>query len=155
MENLTKFIESELNLSSKRALCVKMYKLGLKVSQIQEILAISQPSANKWIRLYNAEGIESLRPKYKGTVGFLSKEQRAELTAYISEKTHYSLEELQKYVEEKYDVVYKSLQSYYDILSAGGLSWHRTHKENPKKDEAAVAERREEIKKSRNRKKKR
>ena len=49
---------------------------------------------------------------------------------------------------EKYLVIFKSKQSYYDLLSLGGLSWHKTQKSNPKKDEVLVLEKREEIKKN-------
>lgn len=155
MENLTDFIEVNLNLSAKRSLAVKMDEKGLTVAQIQEILNVSQTFVNKWIRIYKAGGTEVLSPKYKGKSGFLSKEQKAELLVHLSEKSHYSLGKIQAFIEKNYGVVFKSPQSYYDLLSAGGLSWHRTHKENPKKDEAAVLERREEIKKNWNRKKKR
>lgn len=154
MKTLTDLIDTELNLLAKRTLAVKMSEKGLSVAQIQEILNVSQTFVNKWIRLYKVGGTEVLRPQYKGKAGFLSEEQKSELIAHLSEQSHYSLEKLQKYTEENYDVVFKSPQSYYDLLSAGGLSWHRTQKENPKKDEAAVSERREEIKKNWNRKKK-
>jgi putative transposase len=45
-------------------------------------------------------------------------------------------------------VVYQSKQSYYELLEAGGMSDHRSEKGNPKRDEAQVLERREEIKKN-------
>ena len=66
----------------------------------------------------------------------------------ISEKKLYNLAELYEYTDKKYGVKYKSKQSYYDLLSAGGLSRHKSGKENPKKDEKAVLARREEIKKA-------
>jgi putative transposase len=43
-------------------------------------------------------------------------------------------------------VVYQSKQSYYDLLKAAGISWHRTEPVNPKRDEAKVLQKREEIK---------
>jgi hypothetical protein len=42
-------------------------------------------------------------------------------------------------------VVYRSKQSYYQLLEAGGMSYHRSEKANPKRDEAQVLARREEI----------
>ena len=44
-------------------------------------------------------------------------------------------------------MVYHSKQSYYDLLQAAGLSCHRTQAANPKRDEAQVWRKREEIKK--------
>jgi hypothetical protein len=44
--------------------------------------------------------------------------------------------------------MYQSNQSSYDLLEASGLSYHRTEKGNPKRSEAQVLERREEIKKN-------
>jgi len=51
------------------------------------------------------------------------------------------------YVEEHFGVVYQSKQSYYDLLQLGGMSYHKSEKRNPKRDEAQVIARREEIKK--------
>ena len=45
-------------------------------------------------------------------------------------------------------MVYRSKQSYYDLLDAGGMSYHRSEKDNPKRDETQVLARREEIKKT-------
>ena len=62
------------------------------------------------------------------------------------DKPHYSVEELQDYIKRRYNVVYQSKQSYYDILKDAGLSWHRTQAVNPKHNEEAVLLKREEIK---------
>ena len=59
-----------------------------------------------------------------------------------------TVEEVRDYIEEHYGVVYQSKQSYYDLLEAGGMSYHRSEKGNPKRDEAQVLARREEIKKN-------
>ena len=64
-----------------------------------------------------------------------------------------SICELNSHVEiilrEKYGVVYKSEQSYYDLLKAAGKSRHKSRKKNPEKNEERVILRREEIKKNR------
>jgi transposase len=44
--------------------------------------------------------------------------------------------------------VYKSQQSYYDLMNEAGLSWKKTQKTNPKKDDEQVFERREWLKKT-------
>ena len=43
---------------------------------------------------------------------------------------------------------YRSEQSYYELLAAGGMSYHRSEKANPKRDEEQILARREEIKKT-------
>ena len=60
------------------------------------------------------------------------------------------MKEIVEYIKNKYNVIYKSQQSYYDLLTDAGLSWKKTQKDNPKKDEEKVIERREWIKKTRN-----
>ncbi len=63
-------------------------------------------------------------------------------------KVQLSVEEVRDHVEATYGIVYQSKQSYYDLLRAGGMSYHQSEKENPKRDEAQVQTRREEIKKT-------
>ena len=49
------------------------------------------------------------------------------------------------HLEDKYDVVYKSKQSYYDLFEQGRVSWKRSQKVNPKFDEDLVKKKRTEI----------
>ena len=58
-----------------------------------------------------------------------------------------TVEALRDYLEDIYGLVYQSKQSYYDLLEAGEMSYHHSEKVNPKRDEAQVQARREEIKK--------
>ena len=44
--------------------------------------------------------------------------------------------------------MYESKQSYYDLLHEGRMSWKKTEKMNPKREESEVVPRREEIKKT-------
>jgi putative transposase len=53
---------------------------------------------------------------------------------------------LRDYIEGHYGVVYQSKPSYDDLLTAGGLSGHQTQAMNPKRNEAQVLQKREEIK---------
>ena len=59
-----------------------------------------------------------------------------------------TLEEGRDEIEARYGIVYQSQQSDYDLLDASGLSYHRTEKSTPTRDEAQVLARREEIKKN-------
>jgi len=50
-----------------------------------------------------------------------------------SEYTLYELIELKKYIEEKYGVIYKSDQSYYELLNTAEMSWKKTQKKTLEK----------------------
>jgi transposase len=58
------------------------------------------------------------------------------------------VEEVRDYMAEQYGGVYRSKQSYYEFLEAGGMSYPRTEPGNPQHDDVQVLERREEIKKN-------
>jgi len=78
----------------------------------------------------------------------VGEEERHAILQWIGAQETVSVEALRDYVEEQYGVVYRSKQSYYELLDAGGMSYHRSEKHNPKRDEAQILARREEIKKN-------
>jgi putative transposase len=84
----------------------------------------------------------------RGSESYLSGEQRQEIEEWLRAQTALTGEEVRDEIEARYGIVYQSKQSYYDLLAASGLSYHRTEKGNPKRNEAQVLERREEIKKN-------
>ncbi len=63
--------------------------------------------------------------------------------------------ELISYIRETYGIEFKSKQSYYELMSNAGMSWKKTEKVNPKKDEEKVALKKEELKKNSMKEKKR
>ena len=131
----------------KRAVCVKMALNEMPTSQVCEMLNVSPQYVSKWRGKYEAEGAEGLRLAHRGSESYLTPEARAQIIGWIKEHETISIEAVRDYVEEHCGVVYQSKQSYYDLLVAGGLSYHKSEKRNPKRDEAQVLERREEIKK--------
>jgi hypothetical protein len=44
----------------------------------------------------------------------------------LKNKNYWHLDELMNHLEDKYDVVYKSKQSYYDLFEQGRVSWKRS-----------------------------
>jgi putative transposase len=56
-----------------------------------------------------------------------------------------SLQELREYIEDKYDVRFKSSQSYYTLLDEAKMSWKKTQKKNPKKNDKLVETKKIEI----------
>jgi putative transposase len=101
-----------------------------------------------WRQRYGREGVEGLRLRYRGSESYLSVEQRQELEDWLGSQETLTVEEVRDEIEARYGIVYQAKQSYYDLLDASGWSYHRTEKGNPKRNEAQVLERREEIKKN-------
>jgi len=137
----------------KRALAVKLKESGEAVKEIEQLLGVKQNFVYKWCGIYKSSGGDAscFALGYKGSVGYLTSEQQEQLLEFLRDQDYYSVKELRQYIKTHYGVEYQSEQSYYDLLKAGGLSWKKTQKYNPKYDEQAAAERVEEIKKNWNR----
>ena len=148
MPSLEDIINSPANLEMKRALAVKMILFDFKTEDICALLNVSHAFVSKWKIIFENEGTGALKVSYKGGKGFLTEDQREEIIFYLRMQPHYSVEALRDYLDTHYGVVYQSKQSYYDLLAAGGLSWHQTQANNPNRDETQVWRRREEIKKN-------
>ena len=131
----------------KRALGVKMVKVGVRPNQIAEILNVSEQFISKWKGKYEREGVQGLQLGYQGSRSFLSQDEKVQVVSWIENQAQISVEQLREHLEKAYDVIYRSKQSYYDLLQAGGMSYHRSTVANPKRDEAQVLEKREAIKK--------
>jgi len=132
----------------KRALAVKMIIKGFLVKEIEVILQVRRSFISQWKLIYETEGAKALLLKYKGKKSYLTPEIRKQVVSVLKTKNTFSVEELRDYLEYKYQVVYKSKQSYYDLLKAGGLSWKRTEKVNPKRNDDLVEQKRQKIQKN-------
>ena|SRR5215831_9216570 len=132
----------------KRAVSVKMGVQGFSPAQICQLLNVSLQYVSKWKGLYEAGGGAVLRLGHRGSESYLGEEERRAIVQWIGAQETVSVEAVRDYVEEQYGVVYRSKQSYYELLEAGGMSYHRSEKHNPKRDEAQILERRDEIKKN-------
>jgi putative transposase len=132
----------------KRAVSVKMGRQGFSSAQICQVLSVSPQYVSKWKGQYETEGAAALGLGYRGSESYLSPEQREEIAQWIGTHETLTVEAVRDYLEERYGVVYQSKQSYYALLEAGGMSYHRSEQVNPKRDEAQVLARREEIKKN-------
>lgn len=149
MESLDTIInESSQSREVKRALSVKMVLAGMKPSQVSALLNVSPQYVSKWRVRYEAGGASCLRLGHRGSQSFLSAGQCVAVLEWIQEQSGVSVEFLRDYVQEQFDVLYLSRQSYTSLLHAAGLSYHKSQKWNPKRDEAQVRERRAAIKKN-------
>jgi putative transposase len=125
-----------------------MVDSGWSPATVSELLNVSLPYISKWKVKYEAEGAAGLLLGYQGSEGYLTDAQREAVVTWIGGQETLGVEELRDYVETTCGVVYQSKQSYYDLLSVGGMSYHKSEKQNPKHDEAQVQTRREELKKN-------
>lgn len=132
----------------KRALSVKMSFGLLPVSQICGLLNVSAAFVSKWRGIYQAQGAEGLGLGYVGSQCSLTPEQRVEVMAWIQDQESLQVTDVRDYLEEHHGIVYRSQQSYYELMHEAGLSYHKSEKVNPKRDEEQVLQRRTEIKKS-------
>ncbi len=148
MESLDKIINESKDVREvKRALSVKMRMMEMPTVQISQMLNVSEPYVRKWRVKYQSGGVQALLLGYQGSESYLTQEQRTESVKWISAHESISVEAVRDYIEDNYGVVYRSKQSYYEMMQEAGLSYHKSEKTNPKRDEEQVLGRREEIKK--------
>lgn len=138
-DDLNEFIQSNSDPRElKRVIAVQMFLQDYKHREIQAILGVSSGFISKWTRLYEQFGVSGLRLGYQGSVGYLEPEQRQAVISWLQTKNYWNLAELQGHIQNEYDVVFDSKQSYYTLFEQAGISWKKTQKRNPKEDPALV-----------------
>ena len=141
MDSLSQFIETTSDARElKRAIVVQMRQQGYSYAQIESLLRVSESFIVKWQRLYQTQGVEGLRVGYWGTQGYLNAAENQAVIEWLQHQKTCQLEELVTYMDVTHGVVFKSKQSYYDLLHQAGLSWKKTQAQCPQKDETQVAQ---------------
>jgi putative transposase len=148
MLKLEDIIDAKEGREIKRALAAKMVSEGFERSAICKLLDVSDSFISKWKNIYEDKGAEGLLLNHKGSQSFLTLAQKNEVIVYLRNLSHFSVEELRDYIESTHGVIYKSKQSYYDLFDEAGISWHKSQKVNPKRDEKKILAKREDIKKT-------
>ncbi len=143
---LTEFIQSNPEARElKRALAIKMAVEGEPYSKISKLVGIHKSCITTWKQKFEAKGLDGIKLGYQGSSSYLTTEQRTETITMLQTKNYWNLDELVTYLDEHYGVIYKSKQSYYELLSAAGISWKKSQKVNPSFDLELVKKKREEI----------
>lgn len=147
METLEQFIASNPHpVELKRALAVQMSQRGQSYRDIRDILQVSLGFISASRQRYECSGVEGLRSRYWGTVGYLSAKQKQQLFGWLDGQDSWTLEEVIDHIEDEYGVVYQSLQSYYTLLAQAGFSWKKAQPVHPDKNESLVEEKKQKLK---------
>lgn len=122
-DDLKEFIQSNPDPRElKRATAVQMFLQGYKHRQIQAILFVSSGFISKWTQCYELLGVSGLRLGYQGSVGYLNPVQRQSVITWLQTKNYWNLAELQEHIQDEYDVMFDSKQSYYSLFEQAGIS---------------------------------
>ncbi len=146
MKDLEQFIQMARDSRElKRALAVKLTLEKHSWKDVARDLGVTLGFISKWRSKYTREGLESLRLGYIGSTGPLSPDERTAVIQWIHTQKRWSIDAVYRHLFLRYNVVYKSKQSYYNLLHEAKISWKKTQKTNPKRDPEKVAEKRQEI----------
>src|SRR5262245_52291526 len=149
MDRLAKLIEATTDVRElQRALSVKLGEEGRATEAIGVVLRVTPRAVRKGRKRSEREGVEGLHVRDRGSESYLSVEQRQEIEEWLGAQETVTVEEVREEIEARSGIVSQSKPSYYALLDARGLSYHRTEKGNPNRNEAQVLERREELKKT-------
>ncbi len=133
---LTEFIQSNPSARElKRALAVKLALQGTLYAEITKLLGMHKSCITKWKQKFETAGLDGIKLGYQGSKSYLTLEQRAEVIAWLQTKSYINIDEVFTYLDEHYNVIYQSKQSYYELLSTAGISWKKSQKSNPKFNE--------------------
>jgi transposase len=144
--SLEDFIESDIDARElKRAIAVRMAMVGKSYNEISEILGVSDFFVGYWKKQFETKGVPGIKLGHKGSKGYLTSLQKTEVIEWLKNKKYWDFDELVTYLEREFGVIYKSKQSYYELLSMAKITWKKTQKINPKSDEELVKKKREEI----------
>lgn len=118
----------------KRAIAVKLSLQGWVYEAIGRTLNVSNAFVSKWKKRLLEQGIEGLKLSYKGAKSYLTKQQKEQVLTWLSEQKYWDLSELECYLIEQFDVVFKSQVSYYKLLKEARISWQKAQPKNPRKN---------------------
>jgi putative transposase len=124
---LQEFIAQNANAREvRKGLAIKLVYQGYLYEEIQTILGVSLSSITGWKQVYEENGIDGLKLKYKGRKSYLNTEQKQEVLCWLQTKDYWEIGELEYKLAFEYDVVYETKKSYYDLFKAAGISWKKT-----------------------------
>jgi putative transposase len=134
--DLTAFLaEKRDSREYRRALAVKLALQGY----LYQTISVTPGFISQAKTAYERFGTAGLTLKHKGSLPFLSAEQRQAVIEWLKSQHEWSLERLCDYIETTYGVVFQSRQSYYQLLADANITYKQAQRVNPKRDEQRVA----------------
>jgi transposase len=128
---------------------------GRTAPQISQALSMSRRNLQRWVKLYNDQGLEGLKDRRGGNHRHLKTDQEQQIADYLTSTAADPRdgvrrgEDLRRWIEGQFGVVY-SLTGAYDLLHRLGFSWLMPRPRHAK----ASKEAQDEFKKKRPRKSK-
>jgi putative transposase len=148
MSDLIQFIgKSKSKQGITRALAVKMYLEGNTLKETADNLSVSYQFVGKWKNQYLKHGVQALKLGYRGSKSYLSQKEKQTVIHWLQPQQCCTLEALQHYIIQDYDIRFKSLQSYYQLFKEADMSFKKTQKVNPKRNLRVIAAKRYALKK--------
>ena len=129
----------------RRAIAVKLALEGYTYRGIQKILEVSVGFISKWNKAFKFGGLEALKSRHQGARGYLNRSEKQEVIEWLIEQKAWDISELEIYLIERYDVVFKSRQSYYQLLKEARITWQKGEQINPRQDEELISKKNREI----------
>ena len=110
---------------------------GHSVTIAAEMAGTSHNTGYDWQRRWNKEGYDGLKPKFGGgKPSKLSDEQKKDLVVKLKEKNNWTTQEVQKLIENEYDVEYSSKQIIV-ILRQFGMKYGKPYPQDYRRPENA------------------
>lgn len=127
IQELEKFLSTCRDIREwKRAETVRLRYSGFSYKEIEERVRVSKSFIAQQQRRYKERGISGLKLAYQGSKSYLSQSEMEEIIHWIIElPERQNISELERHIMEKYDVVFKSRESYYNILKSARLTWQK------------------------------
>lgn len=149
IDELDDFITHSENAKEvKRAVAVKMILTGTPSQVIENFLQVSHSFISKWKNKALFHGVDSLKLQYKGSKSYLKPSDKARVIEWLRQQDYLRLGDLKRYLDQEYEVVYASDESYYALFKKAGISWKKTQKKNPAKDEKKSKQKKKKLKRS-------
>ncbi len=133
--------ETREALELRRLQGVRMDGSGLSMTLIEEVTGAARRTVADWVKAYQKEGVEGLKPSWKGgNHRKLSAEQRVELGQRLQQMTprqalsaqrqpqtdaFWTVETVATAIEQWYGVRYRSRESYRLVLIEAGFSFQQ------------------------------
>jgi putative transposase len=107
LKDLVKSFKNDC-LMYKRFVLIDAVDSGKKVSEICEMLKISEPTGHRWLDIYNEKGPEGLYPKYEnsGRHSKLSDEQKEELFKILENEDYLTVQRAHQIIKDRYGINY-------------------------------------------------